>query len=132
MVLRHTFTKGGLESPSDLTPDKVRDYTRRQDHNHKIVRTPPQLWLIFMADDRRRSRFLTVYENHGEVPAVLPDTLRNFDLRPSTVLASLVERLVVEWSRDAVNWAKSGTAASAFQSSRSPTPRWCRSPASTA
>ncbi len=103
VLLRHTFTKGGLESPSDLTADKVMDYTRRQDINNKLGRTPPRFWLIFIADGSRRSRFLTAYENHGEVPAELTETLRYFDLRPSEVLSSLVGRLVVEWSHDPVN-----------------------------
>lgn len=39
---------------------------------------------------------------------------RHFDLRPSSLLSALWGRLVVEWSRDAVNWAKSESAASAF------------------
>lgn len=103
-ILRHTFTKGGLESPSDLTPDKLLDYTRRQDLDNKLGNTPPRIWLIFMADGGRRSRFLTAYENHGEVPSKLTGILRYFDLRPSEVLSSLVGRLVVEWSRDTVNW----------------------------
>jgi len=114
VLLRHTFTKGGLESPSDLTADKVMDYTRRQDINNKLGRTPPRFWLIFIADGSRRSRFLTAYENHGEVPAELTETLRYFDLRPSEVLSSLVGRLVVEWSRDPVNWAKTAATASTF------------------
>jgi len=114
VLLRHTFTKGGLESPSDLTADKVMDYTRRQDINNKLGRTPPRFWLIFIADGSRRSRFLTAYENHGEVPAELTETLRYFDLRPSEVLSSLVGRLVVEWSHDPVNWAKTAATASTF------------------
>lgn len=68
-----------------------------------------------MADGGRRSRLLTAYENHGEVPAQRTEDLRYFDLRPSEVLSSLVGRLVVEWSRDAVNWAKSATSAAAFR-----------------
>jgi hypothetical protein len=114
VILRHTFTEGGLESPSDLTPDKVLDYTRRQGINNKLGRTPPRFWLIFMADGGRRSRFLIAYENHGEVTAELTETLRYFDLRPSEVLSSLIGRLVVEWSPDAVNWAKSAATASTF------------------
>jgi len=114
VILRHTFTKGGLESPSDLTPDKLLDYTRRQDQNNKLGKTPPRIWLIFMADGGRRSRFLAAYENDGEVPTKLAGILRYFDLRPSEVLSSLVGRLVVEWPREAVNWAKNAADASAF------------------
>jgi hypothetical protein len=114
VVLRHTYTVDGLVAPSDLTPEKVLDYTRRQGLNNKLGRTPPRNWLVFMADGGRRSRFLTAYENHGEVPAQRTEDLRYFDLRPSEVMSSLVGRLVVEWSRDAVNWAKSAISASAF------------------
>ena len=115
VILRHTYTADGLVAPSDLTPEKVLDYTRRQGINNKLGRTPPHHWLVFMADGGRRSRLLTAYENHGEVPAQRTEDLRYFDLRPSEVLSSLVGRLVVEWSRDAVNWAKSATSAAAFR-----------------
>lgn len=114
VVLRHTYTAGGLEMPSDLTPELVLDYTRRQGINNKLGKTPPRQWLCFMADGGRRSRLLVAYENHGEVHAERTETLRYFDLRPSQLLSSLVGRLVVEWSRDAVNWAKTGASASLF------------------
>lgn len=113
-ILRHTFTKGGLENPTDLCADKVLDYTRRQQVNNKLGATPARLWLIFMADGARRSCLLAAYDNHGELLEERTDTMRNFDLRPTDVLSSLVGRLVVEWSRDAVNWAKTGTSASKF------------------
>jgi hypothetical protein len=114
VILRHTFTLGGLETSADLTPDKVLDYTRRQGINNKVGKTPPLYWLIFMADGARRSRLLIAYENHGEVREERTADLRYFDLRPTHVLSSLVGRLVVEWSRDAVNWAKPGTSAAGF------------------
>lgn len=114
VVLRHTYTAGGLETPSDLTPELVLDYTRRQGLNNKLGKSPPRHWLCFMADGGRRSRLLVAYENHGEVPDERTETLRYFDLRPSQLLSSLVGRLVVEWSRDAVNWAKTGASASLF------------------
>lgn len=114
VILRHTYTDDGLRSRSDLTHEKVLDYTRTQGISNKLGKTPPRIWLIFMADGGRRSRFLTAYENHGEVPSERTSDHRYFDLRPSEVLASLFGRLVVEWSRDAVNWAKSGANASLF------------------
>lgn len=114
VVLRHTYTVGGLETASDLTPDLVLDYTRRQGISNKLGKTPPRHWLCFMADGRRRSRFLVAYENHGEVLSERTETLRYFDLRPSQLFSSLVGRMVVEWSRDAVNWAKTGASASLF------------------
>jgi hypothetical protein len=114
VVLRHTYTVGGLETASDLTPELVLDYTRRQGISNKLGKTPPHHWLCFMADGGRRSRFLVAYENHGEVLSERTETLRYFDLRPSKLFSSLVDRLVVEWSRDAVNWAKTGASASSF------------------
>lgn len=114
VVLRHTYTEGGLETVGDLSPELVLDYTRRQGISNKLGKTPPRHWLCFMADGRRRSRFLVAYENRGEVVAERTETLRYFDLRPSQVFSSLVGRLVVEWSRDAVNWAKTGASASLF------------------
>ena len=115
VVLRHTFTEGGLESAADLTPEKVLDYTRVQGiHGSKLGPAPPRHWLVFMADGGRRSRLLVVYDNHGEMPALRSQRQRVFDLQPSAVLSSLVGRLLVEWSRDTVNWAKRGVAASAL------------------
>lgn len=90
------------------------EYTRQQGTNNKLGRTPPRHWLVFMADGGRRSRLLTAYENHGEVTAERTEDIRCFDLRPSQVLISLIGRLVVEWSRDAVNWAKSASSAASF------------------
>ena len=113
-VVRHTYTIGGLETAADLTPENLLDYTRRQSINNKLGKRPPRLWLIFLADGARRSRLLVAYENHGEVTTERTEVWRHFDLRPSDLLSALVGRLVVEWSRDAVNWAKSGTSASAF------------------
>lgn len=48
------------------------------------------------------------HENHGEVLAERTDDRRFFDLRPTPVFAALADRLVIEWTKDAVNWAKTG------------------------
>lgn len=116
VVIRHTYTTDGLRNESDLTPEKLLAYTRAQGAgpNHKLGKVPRRLWLCFMADGKRRSRFLVAYENHGEVLAERSGNLRFFDLHPSEALASLTNRLVVEWSKDAVNWAKAGESASSF------------------
>ena len=113
LILRHTYTSTGLV-PGQLTPESVLDYTRRQDIGNKVGKTPPPLWLCFMADGQRRSRFLVAYENRGELPEQQTAGLRYFDLRLSDALSSLRDRLVIEWSKDAVNWAKSGVGASKF------------------
>lgn len=106
MILRHTYNAGGLATPADVTPAKVLEYVRRQGIGNKLGRTPPFIWLNFMTDGGRRSRFFTAYENHGEVEAEREADNRYFDLRPSDALAALKNRLVIEWSKDAVNWAK--------------------------
>lgn len=114
IVLRHTYTTDGLATSADLTPEKVLAYTRSQGIQNKLGRNPPPYWLVFMADGARRSRLLCAYENHGEVLEERSANARFFDLRPSNVFSSLVGRLVVEWSLDAVNWAKSGVNAAEF------------------
>lgn len=114
VVVRHTYTVGGLETAADLTSANVLKYTRRQAITNRLGRHPPGLWLVFMADGARRSRLLVAYENHGEVVAERTEVWRSFDLQPSNPLSALVGRLVVEWSRDAVNWAKNAASASSF------------------
>jgi hypothetical protein len=74
----------------------------------------PRLWLNFLAESGRRCRYWGAFENHGEIAAERTDTHRVFDLRRSDVMSSLASRLVTEWSRDAINWAKKGSAAAAF------------------
>lgn len=90
----------------------MREYTRAQDSGNKIPTTPPGLWLVLMVDGGRRSRFLTAYDNGGEAVAERSGKLRYFDLRQSEKLSKLRDRLVIEWSVDTINWAKSGTTAS--------------------
>ncbi|PWH07406.1 excinuclease ABC subunit C [Brachybacterium endophyticum] len=114
LAVRHTFTPDGLTGTADLTAEKVLAYTRRQEPGNKVGTSPPPLWLVFMADGKRRSRFLTAFENHGHLPAEATAKHRFFDLRPSELLSSLRQRLVVEWSGDTINWAKKGVAAAGF------------------
>lgn len=114
VVLRHTFTAGGLETSADLTTETVLAYTREQALVNKLGKDPPRFWLVFMADGARRSRLLTAFENHGELTARRTATSRFFDLRPTGLLEGLRGRLVVAWSRDAVNWAKTGESAARF------------------
>lgn len=115
LIIRHVYKPDGLRSSSDLTPDRVLAYTRAQDlSTSKFPNIPPSTWLIFVADGGRRSRFWGAFENRGEVAAEQTSTLRHFDLHESALLSSLRNRLVVEWSKDAINWAKSGRAAARF------------------
>lgn len=114
VVLRHTYTPNGLATQADLTPARLLAYVRKQRLGNKLGKTPPGVWLNFMADGGRRSRFLTAYDNLGEVPGERTDSHRFFDLRPSDALKSLQDRLVVEWSGDTVNWAKPAATAARF------------------
>ncbi|RBY90211.1 GIY-YIG nuclease family protein [Blastococcus sp. TBT05-19] len=112
LLVRHTYSTDGLTGPQDAAVDNVLTYSRAQAlRQSKIPRDPPALWLNFLADGKRRSRFLTAYENRGEVLAERTDVQRYFDLHPSDVLGSLRNRLVIEWSADTINWAKAGARA---------------------
>lgn len=114
IAVRHTYNTDGLAGPQDLTPEKVLMYTRRQGFR-KFPAQPPEHWLVFVTDGGLRSRFFGTYENRGEVQTERTDAFRCFDLHPSNLLASLRNRLVIEWSRDAVNWVKTGRAAAQFR-----------------
>ncbi len=47
VMLRHTYTVGGLETSADLTPDKILAYTRPQTVNNKLGKRRPPYWLLF-------------------------------------------------------------------------------------
>ncbi len=109
LLVRHTYSADGLTGPHDATVENVLTYSRAQAlRQSKIPTDPPALWLNFMADGKRRSRFLAAYENRGELLAERTDDLRYFDLHQSDVLLSFRSRLVIEWSNDTINWAKAG------------------------
>ncbi|MFK0042439.1 GIY-YIG nuclease family protein [Paenarthrobacter sp. NPDC090517] len=114
VAIRHTLTPGGLTTQAEANGPKLLSYTREQGHGNKLGKNPPKIWLNFLATTGRRARFLTVFENHGEVAEERTPTLRFFDLRPSAAFESLRRRLVIEWPGDTVNWAKSGKAASSL------------------
>lgn len=117
VVLRHTYRAGHedeLRGPEDLNLERLRDYTHRQGVRNKLGKNPARIWLVFIATDGRRCRLVTVYENHGELTDQRTETLRYFDLKESDLLSSLRNRVVVEWSKDSINWAKSGASASSF------------------
>jgi hypothetical protein len=116
LAIRHTYkTLEGIRNPADATPENVLEYTRRQDlRGSKIPQQPAGTWLIFMADGARRSRFLCAYENRGEVVSERTADSRFFDLRESETLSSLRNRLVIDWPKDMINWAKRGESAASF------------------
>ncbi|MGN6781535.1 MAG: GIY-YIG nuclease family protein [Marmoricola sp.] len=111
LVVRHTYNDAGLRR-GETTPEKVLAYAREQ--SLRFNASQPPIWLNFLAEGGRRCRYWGAFENRGEVEAERTPTLRYFDLRPSARMSSLVDRLVIEWSRDAINWAKKGDAASTF------------------
>lgn len=115
LVIRHTYNADGLATEADLTDDRILAYTRRQSHGNKIGSQPPGLWLSFIAEGGLRSRFLTAHDNFGELPEESDAQRRNFDLRISRALENFRRRLTIEWSRDAVNWAKRGQLAESFK-----------------
>ena len=110
-VIRHTLTSDGLISQEDAAGPKLLAYTREQGLRNKLGKNPPTIWLNFLATTGRRARFLTAYQNHGEILAERTERSRFFDLRPSQVFSAHEQRLVIEWTADTVNWAKSGTQA---------------------
>ncbi|MBD1538264.1 GIY-YIG nuclease family protein [Arthrobacter sp. S13_S34] len=112
VVIRHTLNPGGLETRAHAMGPNLLPYTREQGHNNKVGRMPPPIWLNFLASSGRRARFITAFENHGEVPGEETETLRFFDLRPSSAFSAMADRLVIEWTADTVNWAKTGKTAS--------------------
>lgn len=108
LVVRHTLTPSGLTNETDATGPRLLAYAREQSLGNKIGKTPPSIWLNFLATSGRRARFLTAYENHGELPEERTTMRRYFDLRESPTLSALRNRLVIEWTADPVNWAKTG------------------------
>lgn len=112
----YTDEDDGLATPGDLTPEKVLAYTRAQgvEKGHKLGSTPVRTWLIFIADGRSRARFFTAYDNRGEQTELRTERHRYFDLREADLLSALRGRLVIEWTKDAINWAKHGSLAANF------------------
>lgn len=116
LVIRHTYREDAIRTPADVNPESVFDFTRGQSVSTQIFpKNPPRTWLVFMAAGGLRARFYTAYENKGELLDERTDTDRAYDIEESDVLSALRGRLLIEWSKDAVRWAKKGPAASAFK-----------------
>lgn len=100
-LIRHSFKTGddgGLHGPEDLTEERVLKYTRYQGVSaRQFPADPGRYWVVLIADGQRRSRLYGTYENFGEAPEERTATHRFFNLRPSSFLAPLANRLVVEW-----------------------------------
>lgn len=112
LTIRHTSSD---ELPAGASEAQIVAFTRSQYlRPSKIPQSPPPLWVLFWADGGRRARYYGAFRNRGECLAERTDTHRYFDLRPDDALAALRDRLVIEWSRDAINWAKGGSDAASF------------------
>ncbi|AUI51176.1 excinuclease ABC subunit C [Arthrobacter crystallopoietes] len=112
-VIRHVFRPDGLRGPEDRTEERVLAYTRKQDISPRSFPSdPPRYWVAFIRDGQKRSRLWGTYENHGELAAERTPKNRYFDLRPSGFLASLKDRLVVEWDSP-ISWHRSAASAKA-------------------
>lgn len=115
ILLRHTFTSDTLR-PGEVTPEAVHAYARTQDvSTNKFPATPPRIWLNFIADGGRRSRYFGAFINHGELPDERTDKLRSYDLTPSPAMIAMADRLVIEWGRDTINWSKPASTAASFK-----------------
>ncbi|MFC8502483.1 GIY-YIG nuclease family protein [Pedococcus sp. NPDC057267] len=113
-VIRHIYRPqepGGLAGPEDVTAERVLEYTRFQDiSTRRFPAEAEPYWVVFIADGQRRSRLFGSFENRGELVNERTNAVRFFDLRPSTFLESLADRLVIEWTSPR-NWHRRGTSA---------------------
>lgn len=113
-LIRHGYNPEGhqgLRGLQDLTDERVLRYTREQSlSTRRFPAQPPTYWVVLVPDGGRRSRFFGTFENRGEVVAERTETVRYFDLRPSDFLASLRDRLVIDWSSPR-NWHRRATSA---------------------
>lgn len=119
LAIRHTSLPDGLPDVATATPAAVLAYTRDQDARHRVFpETPAPIWLIFMEDGTHdgihRARFYGAYDNNGESLAERTETNRRFDLAPTPLMASLANRLVVEWTTPR-RWHRRGALAAEFR-----------------
>jgi hypothetical protein len=114
-LIRHSFKTGdtdGLRGPEDLTEERVREYTRAQGiSTRRFPAEPARYWVVLIADGQRRSRLYGTFENLGEIVAERTTTYRYWNLRRSTFLAPLADRLVVEWGNPRVWHRRAANAA---------------------
>lgn len=119
LAIRHTSLAHGLPDVNSATPEAVLAYTRDQDARHRVFpETPAPIWLVFMEDGSHdgshRSRFFGAFDNAGESLDERTETNRRFNLAPSTLMASLANRLVIEWTTPR-RWHRRGALAAEFR-----------------
>lgn len=110
LVVRHTYNEDGLRR-GETSYDDVVAYVRVQ--GLRFNAQQPRLWLNFLAErpsvsllGRVRNPRRAASREDGYSPGFRPAPLRRD--------VSLAGRLVMEWSKNAINWAKKGRAAEAF------------------
>jgi len=115
VVLRHTFANDLLR-PGEVSTEALLAYAARQDvSTTKFPAVPPRLWLNFVADGGRRSRFVGAFVNHGERVEERTEKIRTYDLTPVPVMSAMVDRLVIKWGKDTINWCKKAATAADFK-----------------
>lgn len=119
LAIRHTSLPNGLPDVSYAAPAEVLAYTRDQDARYRVFpEHPAGLWLVFMEDGahegEHRSRFYSAYTNDGEALDERSDTNRRFNLSASPFMASLKDRLVIDWTTPR-RWHRRGALAAEFK-----------------
>lgn len=107
-VIRHTLNPGGLVTRADAVGPNLLPYVREQGERASNQLKGAGIWLNFLATTGLRARFVTAFENCGEETAERTDLYRYFDLKPSTAFSALTDRLVIDWTGAAVNFAQRG------------------------
>lgn len=110
LLIRHTENEQFSRSSLNLE-SAVLKYTAEQAVVGKFPKSPPPLWVVFLAEGGFQARLYTVYENLGEIDRARTEVLKYYSLGRSGVLEEYRHRLSVDWGRDAINWVKSGSAA---------------------
>lgn len=109
IFIRHTFGSHEFPSPEYVTEETLLQYTRSQSvASSKFPQNPPRYWFVFLAETGGQCRLYTVYENYGEVLSERTEEHRYFELQPSDIFTNLRGRLLIEWTKDFVNWSKLG------------------------
>lgn len=117
LVIRHVYIKIHLDSGDagigpDSTSEEILEYTRHQSMNPRSFPVePPRYWMVFIAEGNNRSRLWGIVENNGVEEYY--EGRRKFDLKKSSLLQDLDERLVIEW-RSPRAWRISGPKAATY------------------
>lgn len=112
VVLRHT-PKALASKQAKAYGESLREYVSEQDRFIPKL-SAAKVWLNFLGTTGRFARLINTYENQGEMLGKRQGGLRYYDLQDSSLLTAYAGRLVIEWTADPVNWAKTGAEALAM------------------